>query len=366
MSMGVRQSGRFVSTIIAGALGASAVMWMVRASGYNIGPSPTVVQQSSAVLPSPRLPSGDAEKLPPMLVDEYQLFSHEFDVTNPTSRPVRVLHQQPECACSVAELGTDLLQPGETTKLRMSRHIGPPGGTFTLGASLITDCPEMPRWRYAVELPVYERCRFIPARLVFGTVEAGQTIGRSIQFESYGHATDTHHSFRGGSSDHVRLTVIGETVESPQGNGIVCRITPLRAELEPGHDVGDHTETLVLDIESETTVPQTLAAAWVVCTPIQVSPRGGVFFGRVSEEAGIETRTVLLRSSGVPFAIQGVKVPEGETIDVQYGNEATEIHAVRIRLKCAEVSGAVTGEVVLETDHPKQREVKIRFAALGN
>jgi hypothetical protein len=247
------------------------------------------------------------QKSSPVFTDVPRPFSHTFRIANPTRKRVRITSRRCLCDCTKPKLGADVLDPGQETTLELQTTIGPPAALLSLTCTVSTDFAEHPVWTYTLEVPVYPAFQLTPSRLAFGIVEPSQALTRQLLFEAFAEPGRAFSEFKPVETGPVTLRANGPTTEVALSTGVRRRAIPLMLELQTGEAFGEQSEFLRFAPNDDGQQPNYMQVTWFVRSPIEVSPRGGAFFGRVRTHEDGRTAKVLLSSADQAFRITAVQ-----------------------------------------------------------
>jgi hypothetical protein len=272
------------------------------------------------------------------------------------------------CACRHPELKPQLLQPGEHTNLSLTTWLPPQAHTTRLECTVHTDFPAQPHWRYAVDLSVYPSLCVVPRDISLGGVEPEQSTSRTIWVETYALAGERHREWSLPKVENLEFAPAGDPVIERLEGGVVGRRVPLSVRVNAGLQMGSHERHIYLKSDVRPSVrplaPEaTCIISWWVRGAIDVQPDGGAFFGDVSSPDEWCVRTVFLKASESPFAITQAHSTRDRVLMAEFANTRKMLHVVTLRLERDRIRGAISGEMVLAVDHPRQREVRIPWAA---
>ena len=101
--------------------------------------------------------------------------SHDFYVKNTGQSTLHIEVGSTTCKCTVGELATNSLAPGQETEIHLEWTAKTGAGPFRHGATLVTNDPKQPRVELVVEGDVVEAKMLRPQDFYFGNVPAGNT-----------------------------------------------------------------------------------------------------------------------------------------------------------------------------------------------
>ena len=249
----------------------------------------------------------------PVFAAQSPTIEHEFRVVNTTGRPVKILGELHSCTCTDVGLRLGVLQPGESTPLRMKVSI--PDGRIdrVIGCTVKTDDPGRPDWQYSIAAQAYTPGRVDPDRIDLGTLSLDPgvaSVGGAAVDPPAGAATVELFDRGDGPAPRARLVEVPSELALKLGDrGVVDRPAkgirrvryPLTVGLRERPTVeGRHAATIALmvgDRRFQATV------AWSTKGLLSVGP-AAVHFGFVADGDPPRSANVVVRSvDGRPFRL---------------------------------------------------------------
>jgi hypothetical protein len=304
------------------------------------------------------------ESVGPILARTNELYTHTFEVVNPSSQTVHMGEVVTGCACKQPVLADWILPPRGKTKLSVSFLLGPPTGLRPIHCVLRTDYPDVPEWHYHANVSVYAAHAATPDHLSFGTIKAGTDISLPFTLESYRPAGSSAAILDIVHGKRIQVTLEDKTEEEAPPN-LIRSLTRYRVELLATHDPGDYVDNVTIWDPADMLFPAAgLAVYWHVPSVIEVAPSSGAFFGKVENNSRPAELTVILRSFAGPFRILGTKSQHYPAITVDYSPSSKTVHTCTVRLDPSRIIGVTAGEITLDVEHAEQRQVSIKYAAM--
>lgn len=112
---------------------------------------------------------GETFDFGPVFAADTPSLEHEFRVVNTTGRPVKLLSEMHSCTCTDVAIKFGVLQPGESTPLRLKVSIPDGRVDRVVGCTIKTDDPKHPDWLYSIAAQAYTAGRIDPDRIAVGT-----------------------------------------------------------------------------------------------------------------------------------------------------------------------------------------------------
>ncbi|MEQ8847849.1 MAG: DUF1573 domain-containing protein [Botrimarina sp.] len=185
-----------VSVVLGGVLGVALARNDVGRVDERFYPSPEMAAAAAgAALPS--APGGPAASVqgPVAEVDDpvYDFGamqrgtteSHEFIVTNAGTKPLTLQVGQTTCKCTLGEVSSRPLAPGESTPVRLEWVAKSMPGAFQQHATVITNDPLRSRLELTVTGRITEPAGLQPNELLFGQMAADEERAASVYLASF-------------------------------------------------------------------------------------------------------------------------------------------------------------------------------------
>jgi hypothetical protein len=306
-------------------------------------------------------------QIPPVFVDEASSLQYDVPVKNETDQTVQFTHIRRSCTCAGAtRLAAMKLAPGQETTLHFDIDLHHRMGPQQFVCYLVEASGA--EWTYSLATTLYERARFAQSEAIhFGMVDPKTEEVRETQF--YLHAENRQAlphrvSFRTDSDPLQVEAGLGSVDEKPDGT--VVWTFPLTLRLRQPGVPGLERASVYAEVEQpggkqivQTNVTWNVRALYVVA-PSQV------YFGTIDPSAPgeVERRVVIRRTDARPLGIKGVKVSCSSvrcSIEKMSDDSTGKVLLV---LNPRSMTGALWGEMTVETDHAVQPLLKIPVAAL--
>jgi hypothetical protein len=310
---------------------------------------------------------------------------HNFVVRNDGDGPLTLERGSTSCKCTLSELKTGQLAPGETAEVTLEWKITAMGEMFRQTAEIHTNDPVKPTIVLSIHGTIMDLVRLDPQDLVLTSIPADECA--SARFHLFGFKIPTlnvtaHEFTNKDTASHFEVAFAPVSAEELQKHtGATCGVTGT-VTVKPGLPLGAINQTIRLttDIEQARTFDLSIAGRVVSDIAIVASPRFNderkvLQFGTVKRATGIsETLRVLVKGPHrheVTLAVR--EVDPADVLAVHLG-EAKSINngAVFMYPLTVEVpkdarpidrlgsAHAKYGHIVIETNHPTIKEVAIR------
>lgn len=317
---------------------------------------------------------------------------HEFVLGNHGDQPLILSRGKSSCGCCMCVCNASLpaqgrVLPGESAKVALEWSVRQYTGSFRQSETLATNDPDRPEVTLGVSGRITPTVKVVPTQLVFSRVAEGQPAAGEVCL--YGYRSQPleilGHEFSDPTqAEHITITfdpIAADQVAAEPDARSGCR---MRVEVKPSLAAGPFRQQVVLktNVDSAPTVEipiEGTVGSDITITGFGWDERTGVLvLGTVSAAKGTERRLqvvvrgphaghVEVRPARVTPDLLKVEVGESRRI----GESAVFQIPLTIRIppespvanhlgsKASEL-----GQIVLETGHPKQPELRllVRFA----
>ncbi len=327
------------------------------------GPQPKLVLESA--------PEYDFGKMA-----KFEKATHSWVVKNEGELPLEIWQQgQTTCSCTVAKPGLDqktqksvkmVIPPGKSDTVELSWHTEKDlGENYSQGATFGTNDPRRPRFNLTVKGKVYPAVEIVPPQM--------------IQFPRISNEEPHRARFLVFSKERPDLKVI--KVETSKPDLIVGKAQPMTTEeaamtkvekgyrvdveVKPGMPLGNFHEELVVHTDHPKQPDVKVSVGGFVFGPISVSPERVRMTG-VSGAEGASRDLVLVVRGGQETHFEVTQKPEKLEVAIARDDKSNIKGRYRLTVEVPKgtAPGDVEGEIVLKTDHPRAREVKIPVSIL--
>ncbi|MEM6470694.1 MAG: DUF1573 domain-containing protein, partial [Planctomycetota bacterium] len=111
--------------------------------------------------------------------------NHSFVIRNAGDEPLKLELGATTCKCTLSDLDSNLLQPGESTKIDLEWTVTAEKKSFLQSAEVRTNDPLKPAVRLTVSGLVIRDMEFEPEKIVFGEIPSGEGFEFSTVLYSY-------------------------------------------------------------------------------------------------------------------------------------------------------------------------------------
>lgn len=305
--------------------------------------------------------------------------SHKFKVTNAGGAPLQVSVASTTCKCTVGDVGSGLIYPGETEEVELSWVAKSNPGTFRQTATLRTTDPRASRVEITVQGEIIDASGIEPKEWIFNQLRAGDRQTASIYvmaFQSDSIEVESAKLDRDESADHYDIEIVDVPVEElpdPKAKaGVRIDLTAL-----PGLPQGPIYDWVIVKTDLPDVEPLRVPVFGSVVGDINIrgpagwnENTGAIHFGNVESSEGAEMKLLLSvggeHAKDIDLEVAEVDPPElvievGEAKALASGTTHVPV-TVRIPkgLPPAIRNGSGQGEagrVTLKTNHPLSPEL---------
>ncbi|EMI40788.1 MULTISPECIES: DUF1573 domain-containing protein [Pirellulaceae] len=143
----------------------------------------SMASQWSDTFPKVELPNGNVYDFGVMEPEEKG--EHIFIVKNVGDDTLKLKVGASTCKCTVGELGTENLEPGEQTEVKMSWTVKTNESSFGQSAELRTNDPSQVAIRFEIQGQVVRQVQIVPEQVTFGETAAGEDVDFVVKVFNY-------------------------------------------------------------------------------------------------------------------------------------------------------------------------------------
>jgi hypothetical protein len=292
---------------------------------------------------------------------------HKWIVRNRGEGDLELWLDGSSCVCTIAKLkkegAKEVLPPGQSTEVELEWKTKDMVGEFSKNATIGTNDPSRPQFRLNVHGLVHNPVVILPEPQE-GVVNVGVL------------SSDETRSFTLAVFSPERPELKLTKLVSSKPDVIVTRIVPLSPadcaklqtkgglrlviEFKPGMPLGTFREELIIETDHPDSPKVLLTLAGSATGPISVMPSNLRMVTVNGKDGGASQITLMVRE-GRPTSFTIAHKPE--KIDVSIASTDTTTQKGRYRVTVTVPPGTPAGmiddEIVLRTDHPKVKELKI-------
>jgi hypothetical protein len=301
--------------------------------------------------------------------------THGWLVKNEGEIPLEIWqHGQTTCSCTVAKPGLDekknpvkmVIAPGKSDTVELGWHTDKDlGKDYSQGATFGTNDPRQPFIKLTVKGKVYPSVEIVPPQM--------------IQFPRISSEEPHRARFLVFSQERPELKVL--KVETSKPDLIVGQAQPMTSEeaamvkvtkgyrvdieVKPGMPLGNFHEELVVHTDHPKQPEVKVSVGGFVFGPISVTPERVRMTGVVGAE-GATRELLLVVSKGKETHFEVAQKPEKLEVAIAQDDHSKVKGRYRLTVTVPKgtAPGDVEGEIVLRTDHPRAKEVKIPVSIL--
>jgi hypothetical protein len=306
---------------------------------------------------------------------KFEKAKHGWVVKNEGEVPLEIRqYGSTTCSCTVAKPGLDekkqpvtmVIQPGGSDTVELSWHTEKDlGENYSQGAKFETNDPRKPIIQLSVKGKVYPAVEIVPPQMIqFPRISNEEAHG--ARFFIY-------------SKERPDLKVLKFTISRP--DQIVAAAQPMTpeeakqlkvekgykvtVEVKPGMPLGGFQDTLVVHTDHPKQPDVNISIGGFVFGPISVTPERVRMTDVVGGE-GASRDLILVVRGGKETHFEVAEKPAKVDVSVERDDTATLKGRYRLTVKVppGTAAGDVHGEIVLKTDHPMAKELKIPVSIL--
>ncbi|MCY2935367.1 MAG: DUF1573 domain-containing protein [Planctomycetota bacterium] len=301
---------------------------------------------------------------------------HKWKITNTGKLDLELTKGPSTCSCTIANFVNDeskfILKPGESTEIELKWETRLNNGEFKKSASVLTNDPLKPSVEFVVQGIVR------PAVMV-------QPQDHVLNFSNVSNDNPNEALVAVYSSDKTDLKILNITNTKPEF--ITSKISPLSAEeknrlsqketiygqkvvvtLKPGMPVGLFSEEMIIKTDHPRQEDLKIMVTGKMTGPITCFPEVLRLSQISGEKGGQMQATLIVRDKkSVKFEVAVEPKPVKVTIvpaDDSKGGESTGRYRLTLSIPPGSKPGALDAVVVLKTDHPLVKEIKIPVTAV--
>ena len=313
-----------------------------------------------------------------MLLDDPSPRRCRVRLQNPWSEAIDVESIQASSSCSDAKIRDRRIPPGASTELDLLIRLPFSGSRRNLQFTILAKPDKV--LLCTVPVQALQRVHVVttlPDTLAFGDVHISNELDRSWPVYMF-HPKGTEPNIKvvGIHTDDDNLRFDLQPVATSQSempievpSELVAQPFELKGHLSCGRRPGFHQSSLRIVYRTDGREHERrLFVTWRVIAALQMKPQQIVWNVNTSRSSGRQqtARVVISSGDGTSFRIKSVRA-RFPWIDAEYDGAASSLrHEVVIRLREPDVAlRDGFQEVVFSTDHPRQPEVRLSVAVVG-
>ena len=281
-----------------------------------------------------------------------QTLTHEFSLTNPSTRPIRILRIEALTpCCSTIKERPDVIAPGGSGILRVEFRPGFQSGRKVVEFVICTDDPTLPSRRYGlaatlvgeVEIVVKDLDSTLPPGV------AGRQTYRALCRQAKGEGRSLPRAIVAGTRTMARFTSEGRTVER---DGVIESEREFVVDLLP--DAISGTKRDAVRLEWRDGLDWTCPITWNVRSRVSATPAA-----LIVRRSDLEPKKVLIHAEDQPFRVLKVGGNDWASCDLHLPTAEAKSHILAIRVDAAKWPEGSVRELTIECDHPDGRGIPI-------
>lgn len=299
--------------------------------------------------------------------------SHEWTVTNKGPGVVKLSMGTPSCSCTIAELKdgkTATLAAGESTKVTLNWNTKQFHDKYRQTAPMIvSNDPATHQIEFAVEGNVQPAVSMMPTTgaVEFGTASVESSPSREVAF--FSKDRPALKVSRGDAPESPLFEVSVMPLTSEECGRIKCEAgQKLVLTLKSTAPLGAFDEEILIATDHPKRPEVKVRALGTVVGPISLTPPRVMMLNVSAKRGETQVLTMWVRNrKDTKFTVE--KKPKDFGVEIVPTGEPVAGGAMRYRVSVVVPPGvlaaqSITEEIVLKTDHPQAREVKIPVAVL--
>ncbi|MFG0254380.1 MAG: DUF1573 domain-containing protein [Rhodopirellula sp. JB053] len=342
--------------------------------------------------PKVELPDGNVYDFGVMEPEEKG--EHTFVIRNVGDDTLRLKVGASTCKCTVGELGTESLEPGEQTEVKMSWTVKTNESSFGQSAELRTNDPSQVAIRFEIEGQVVRQVQIVPEQVTFGETAAGEPVEFVVKVFNYLGQPMKATDVKFGDDTINELADFDVTQFQPTEDDGINEAAEqgfrIAATINPGLKQGPVNRNLMLTLMPEDADDDDLEKGRVVYIPVTgrivgalsmlpnsrlkgVSGGGYLYnFGIIGEDDSLTAKAFVVLK-GAEQASTKLRIGEIEpseyveaTLNKPVGQGKMTLYTLQLKLKPGDKSvdrlGLSKGEfgyVMIESDNPKVPALKL-------
>lgn len=296
---------------------------------------------------------------------------HVWKISNTGKADLELTKGPSTCSCTIANFKNDeskfVLKPGESTEIELKWETRQNNGEFKKSASVLTNDPTKPSVEFVVQGTVRPAVMVLPGDQVINFANVSNEKPNDLNFAVY-------------SADKADLKILNITSTRPEY--IETRVESLTPDevsrismkekvagykvvvvLKPGMPVGLFSEELLLKTDHPKQELVKMIVSGKMTGPVSCFPEV-LRMSQVSAEKGGSMQAALIVRDKKPVKFEVASAPNPVKVQIvpaeeQKGEASSGRYRMTVSVPPGSKPGALEGVIVLKTDHPLAKEVKI-------
>lgn len=284
--------------------------------------------------------------------------SHTFSFKNTGDAVLLIKKVKTSCGCTATNLSSKEIEPGKTGEIKATFNTRRYHGKQSKTIYVSSNDPHHATVQLKLQTTVKSAASFKPRNLQFGQITRGEKISRIIELTPEGEPIKI--TKLTASPDVFTARILEDDKVNPDKKSEEKAIRPIRIEVSvsPEATVGRHNGNLTVKIDHPKITSLSARLYLRVEGPVKFSPRM-LFFDENAQKARSVKKVRIAKQKGPDLKILEVKstIPQFQagTATVKAGREFD----IEISLAPETKPGRYQGEIVITTDCPDQKIIKI-------
>ncbi len=323
-------------------------------------------------------------------MDQLAEGSHDFEFHNVGNQPLTITKGTTSCKCMVHDFESAEIPPGRSIKIRVAWHAREYQGSYHQTASFSTTDPDRETVTVVIKGLLSTSIKAVPADLTFASLPLGDSRTHTISVLGYRKTPleitgwkledPTTAEFFGVSYDPLSAGEVASHEDATSGHRV-------QVQVKSGLPLGAFQQKIILSTDSPEVPSFKIPIRGTIVSDVTVygvrweKETGVLRLGSIDPAVGVE-QVVFLRVGGLekPVEVKPVDIQPSDVLSVTVGKvgamESGMAVVVPVTIKVPKGSRPANylgpdeanyGRVLLETNHPSARNVKIlvQFAVKG-
>lgn len=301
---------------------------------------------------------------------------HVWKVSNTGKADMELTKGPSTCSCTIANFKNDesklVLKPGESTEIELKWETRMNNGEFKKSASVLTNDPTKPSIEFVVQGTVRPAVMVLPMDQVLNFSNVSNDKSNELSMAVY-------------SADRPDFKITKITNTKPEY--IESKVSPLSADeiatilskdkvagykvvvtLKPGMPVGLFSEEMLIKTDHPKQEDVKVVVSGKMTGPITCFPEI-LRMSQVSSEKGGNLQATVIVRDKKPVKFEVAEEPKPVKVQVvpadeTKGAESSGRYRLTVTIPPGSKPGSLDGTIVLKTDHPLVKEMKIPVTAV--
>lgn len=284
--------------------------------------------------------------------------THTFSFKNTGNAVLLIKKVKTSCGCTAAVISSKEIQPGLTGEISATFNTKRFRGKQSKTIYVTTNDPKHSTIQLKLQATVKSAASFKPRNIQFGEVSRGDKISRIIELRPESEPIKITELI--ASPDVFTARILEDEKVNEDTNLEENAIRPVRIEVSVSSEapIGRHNGTLTVKIDHPRISTLSARLYLRVEGPIKFSPRM-LFFDENAQKSRSAKKIRITKSKEPDLEIIGVKSTspqfQAETVAINAGKDFD----IEIRMAPNVEPGRYQGEIVISTNCPGQKEIKI-------